>query len=146
MPPKRARSTSIGRRSSSAQRSRLRRLNESAEQRETRLGQQRVRQSQNFANETEAQSQIRLEAVAARNAVRANESQENREIRLSQQRIRQSQNLANETELQSQIRLEAVAARCSKRPARAEKEPRRGDLSPDRGGRSRAAASIYIYI
>ena len=111
MPPKRARSTSIGRRSSSAQRSRLRRLNESAEQRETRLGQQRVRQSQNLANETEAQSQIRLEAVAARNAlVRANESQENREIRLSQQRVRQSQNLANETELQSQIRLEAVAA------------------------------------
>ena len=65
IPPKRARSTSIGRRSSSAQRSRLRRLNESAEQRETRLGQQRVRQSQNLADETELQSQIRLEAVAA---------------------------------------------------------------------------------
>ena len=54
------------------------------------MAQIRFRQSQNLANETEAQSQTRREAVAARIAlVRANESQENREGRLQQQTNRQ---------------------------------------------------------
>ena len=42
------------------------RANESQENREIRLSQQRIRQSQNLANETELQSHIRLEAVATR--------------------------------------------------------------------------------
>ena len=68
MPPKRRRSSSLGRRSSNAQRVRLQRLNESAEQTRIRRENSASQMAVARNNETEEEARVRREADAARYA------------------------------------------------------------------------------